>query len=84
MSQRFTINFKNSSDSYLHSTYSTKDIIAGVSDTGELDRYLETIKDTISRCEGSIFWDWDAGSYPFYGVGRQSLSWTCGMASHYL
>ena len=48
MSQRFAIDVKNSPGRYLHSNYSTEELIAGVSYTRELEIYLEAIKDDIS------------------------------------
>ena len=61
MSTRFCINVASSFRRYLKATYSSIDKV-----DSELAKDLVAGRDAISRAAGSTFWDWSAGSYPFF------------------
>ena len=65
MSRRFSGNIKKSAERYLRLTYSTEEIVNGISDREELKRYLEAIEDAISQSEGISFRGCYEGSSPF-------------------
>ena len=55
---------------YLISEYSTDELARAKSNptsvSQELQRDLKSGRDAIARARGSSFWDWDAGSFPFF------------------
>ena len=46
--RRFSFNVKNSAERYLGLAYSMEEVIDGISDIGNLERYLKVIKDAVS------------------------------------
>ena len=55
---------------YLNSEYSSEELAKAKSDprsvSPELEKDLEAGRDAIARARGASFWDWDAGSFPFF------------------
>ncbi len=66
MARQFSQNVTASARRYLQQTYSEDELKAGNSADGELKEDLIGMKDALKRVRGASFWDWSAGSFPFF------------------